>query len=609
MKRLKTIVLFEFLVLVAMLMLLPGVGVNGAGPNIFYVGPNGNDNNNGLTPGTAWASLIKADAAWTAGTSGTCTASSGWYSETGAACIHILDGSTGWYANAQDHHYNRGGTSEATRVVYLADNQYGPHWTFTSNTPVDIFPDLGSYITFAGLDVTSGTGSGNQDGTNGSGYNKQMYIFESHSPHDHFMGNRVHDVALGQCTGHGGAGFADLDDPGVFDTWIIGNEVMRVGPLPYPNEGDCRFVRGIYAAGQVLVINNYVHNNSGDGIAVTHQQVSTGSLIAYNTVTNNGGYGWGNNGAGSDQQCCIPNCAGCTLQAIGDGITVAADLNKQNVSPTVTNNIVYNNAAQNMKNSGSALPGCGIVLACQNGFVVNGLISHNLIGNPQQAGTRAGGTACGTTFADVVNACSGNTGNTISSNVHLSSSPFVNYLQNGSGDMRPAVGSPAIGEATNSVAAGGSYSAANLPTKDIKGTTRTTASAGAFEPAGSALVANMQVLPAAPVVADVTVASCGADVVETLSNTGSASLTVSSFGVLPNELDFRKGATGNCAIGQLLGPAQFCTMSVKLCPATPGPKVANFNVVTTAPNSPIAIPLSGNAIAVPAPSGLTVTVQ
>src|SRR6185312_9946860 len=166
----------------------------------------GSDNNDGLAPTVGgghgpWASPIKADTSAVAGTSGPCTAASGWFTETASICIHILDGSTGWYAAAQNRSYSKGGTSESTRVVYVADNQYGPKWVFTSGTNTDFFPGS-PYITFAGLDVSSGTGAGNFDGTGGSGYNKNAYMFESNAAHIHFIGNKIHDIAQGQCTGH-----------------------------------------------------------------------------------------------------------------------------------------------------------------------------------------------------------------------------------------------------------------------------------------------------------------------------------------------------------------------------------------------------------------------
>jgi hypothetical protein len=123
----------------------------------------------------------------------------------------------------------------------------------------------------------------------------------------------------------------------------------------------------------------------------------------------------------------------------------------------------------------------------------------------------------------------------------------------------------------------------------------------------------MQVTPANPVFANTTVAQCTPDAVLTLSNVGAASMTVTSiFTITPSQIDFKKGPTGTCALGQVLtpgNPGQTCTTSANFCPATPGAKVATYNIFTSAPNSPLTVPLSGVGTLPPAPTGLVITVQ
>src|SRR6185312_11723007 len=110
-KRLGSIVILQVLLLLSFMAFRPPA-IPAAGPNVYYISPIGSDNNDGLAPTVGgghgpWASPIKADTSAVAGTSGPCTAASGWFTETASICIHILDGSTGWYAAAQNRSYSK----------------------------------------------------------------------------------------------------------------------------------------------------------------------------------------------------------------------------------------------------------------------------------------------------------------------------------------------------------------------------------------------------------------------------------------------------------------------------------------------------------------------
>lgn len=444
---------------------------------------NGSDGNPG-TQAQPWKTLIWANQHWVMGTTGTCAAASGYFSETAGVCIHVAStGGTGVAATANT--FDRGGTSEALRVVYVADAKWGPIMQFIDSGATTDFWTTAPYNTFAGFDASSGAGSGT--------FNRNMYLMQSAAPHTHFMKNRLHDAALGLCTGHGGAGIADYDQasPPNFDTVADGNWVFNIGPTGANSGGTCRFYRGMYMAGQVKVTNNVVFHNAENGIAVTHQQQGTGSVVSGNTVYNNGGAGWGNNPIfdAGNQICCTPGghpgaSPPDSVQGIGDGITVAADPGFKNIGITVTNNVVYNNGAANSKGPGSGTPACGIVVASQGGAVINGLFSGNLVSNDQAANSFPGSIPCGTQFQDIlITNPNTNTGNVVTGNIH-GSPQFVNYQPDGTGDYHPQTGSPLIKGGTTAVAAGAYPSA--VPPTDFEGTPQSSPPViGAFLPKGS----------------------------------------------------------------------------------------------------------------------------
>lgn len=389
----------------------------------YYISPNGSDSNDG-SQARPWKTVAHANGSISLGSSGTCAADSDWFSETAAACIHLMSGTY----NTSGVTLSNGGASESQRVVYVADAKWGAVFLEGGSTVADFFL-TGDYLTLAGIDVSSATGSTKQ---------VNLYVLESNGAHNHFIGNRVHDGALGPCTGQGGAGIADLDD--ATDTTVSGNWVFNMGPGGASTPGNCRTVRGIYMARKSTITNNVVFNNSENGIAVTHN--SSNSVISGNTVFNNGGYGTGLNGwsdgsGSTTATCCAP---GGALNGLGDGITIAADPGVTQSNVVVTNNIVYNNGAANGKSTSSQT--CGILLGRQGGSVTGAMVSNNLVVNTTTGNPKvSGGIPCGSNFAPVQGF--GNNGNTITGTI-VSNPQFVNYQPNGSGDYHLASGSPAV---------------------------------------------------------------------------------------------------------------------------------------------------------------------
>ena len=169
---------------------------------------------------------------------------------------------------------------------------------------------------------------------------------------------------------------------------------------------------------------------------------------------------------------------------VGSGIATAADSGLTNDLDTITNNVVYNNAAANGKNSSSSVPGCGIVLAAQGGTVTNAFVSHNYIWNPQ-TGDGLGGTPCNSSSLPLVAIAGSNTA-TVSGTVTGVDPKFVSYVTGGIGTNAHLMsGSPlADGAGTNQCASG---ITGCLPLRDFDGNVINPASPpiGAFVLGGS----------------------------------------------------------------------------------------------------------------------------
>lgn len=464
--------------------------------NQFYVSPTGSDSNPG-TQALPWATIAHANNAFTLGVaSGLCTPTGKtWYfSETAAVCIHVLPGTY----NGNPGTMNRGGSSDTNRVSYVSDTKWGAIIRATGNS-VGVINFSADFISFAGFDISSATGTA---------FQQNLYVITMTSGHNHVVGNRIHDLALGPCINQGGAALADNSGGTGGNNQFIGNLIFNIGPLPTPIQGGCRTIRGIYlAAPNDIVQNNIVYNNSESGIAATHQ--STHTVLTNNTVFNNGGFGTGgnpwyitchtgtgtgfstacnqasggpwppapepsNNGLGggtTTNHCCQSVDDGNVKSGLGDCITAAEDAGSTNTGTTITNNLCVNNAAANGKNSSSFTPICGILLGRQGGDVTGALVSNNFVYNPQTGNpTVAGGTNC-SALAPVSQCGAGtcNTGNTLV-NTFTVDPLFVNYQSNGSGDYHLQSTSPAIRAGTTNFASGTSGS---IPAIDFDGNPQT----------------------------------------------------------------------------------------------------------------------------------------
>jgi hypothetical protein len=104
--------------------------------------------------------------------------------------------------------------------------------------------------------------------------------------------------------------------------------------------------------------------------------------------------------------------------------------------------------------------------------------------------------------------------------------------------------------------------------------------------------------------------ACTAGQLSTLSNAGTGSITIATASVLPNQINFQFGGSGTCTNGQTLIHGESCTVSGKFCPTQVGLGLtATIQVLSSATNSPHLLMLSGDSVAPPPPSGLTVVIR
>jgi hypothetical protein len=367
----------------------------------------------------------------------------------------------------------------------------------------------------------------------------------------HIYGNYVHDLAQSVKNTAGtivGCPENGAIGAGSVDEQAIGNFIQNFGINPAPS--GCNVSQGIY------FLSGIIENNLVVKVPVGAIQVSTGcnNVISNNTLIN------------SKNSIIIENGTGC----LGNN-TVA-----NNYGAAYTNFIFVTSSSAK----------------CTAG--APNLFSHNM-NDGSGADFSSGPFSCDTVTPAIVH--------------QAATAFFVNYQPDGSGDYHLKAGSSGIAGGASACVPGGVSPC--TPSVDFAGVVRPTPqSVGAFEQTGGGGGASMQVTPPNPVFANTTVAQCTPDVVLTVRNNGTANMTITAlFTITLSQIDFRKGPIGTCSLGQVLAPGQLCTTSADFCPATTGPKVATYNLFSSAPNSPVGIPLSGNALAPLPPAGLTITVQ
>ncbi len=120
----------------------------------------------------------------------------------------------------------------------------------------------------------------------------------------------------------------------------------------------------------------------------------------------------------------------------------------------------------------------------------------------------------------------------------------------------------------------------------VPATTTTTTTATANTTAGI-----LTLSPARIRFGSVTVGHTSSVLTTTLTNTGNASLTITNDAISAG--DFNWGGKGTCDYGTL-APGASCSYSAKFTPTKTGSRTATITIYSTASNSTVTLPLSGN---------------
>jgi hypothetical protein len=433
--------------------------------NNYYVSPSGSGT--ACTQASPCATINQAHSTLTVGTSGICTAGSGWLSVSGAgACVHVASGNyTGSITTTKS-----GGST--TRIVYISDTRNGakitdPNWQTG-----------GSYVDIDGFDMTGPTNSTTAIALMAASYQRIQY-------------NYIHSFGITQC-GYNGT-ISLLNGPDLHNM-INGNVIRQSGDYNY-NSNHCLNHQGIYDEGDATIItNNIISGITGMGIkrnmiTAAHGQGCDPGIISNNTVFNNGG--------------------GIIMTEDSDaGFECAFDY------WTVTNNIVVMNGVDVPGGSANGARGLWYydVGGSSTGASTNNFVSNNLIYGNQfsdlshhfvSCGTSATGSTpvVGVSISSTANAgCPADNSYTDSpSNTSATAATFVNFQFDGNSapasSYDPAnyelkSGSNAINHGTTTCAASPGISPCT-PSTDFIGVARlsgSTVDIGAWSVAGVASV-------------------------------------------------------------------------------------------------------------------------
>ncbi len=332
-----------------------------AAQNQYYVSNSGSDSNSG-SQASPWKTVQHAASAANLGSSGTCSANSGWYSvPTSGACIHVASGTYN-----ENISTSKSGTASAS-VVFVSDTQFGAHLVANGCSS---WSNNANYLVVAGFDMTGNC-------SNGVSNNGSFTIWN---------GNKVHD--LPGTGGYGGIVICQSTYT-CHDNQVIGNIVDSIGPL-----GQTNLIHGIYVAGP----NNVVENNivtRASAACITTYHGATHEVISNNTVANCGRYGIqisADGGITTNDYSTINN--NIVVNSLGLGLQEYPSVGTHNV---YKNNIVYNNAGGNVTML-SGVPSGTITLNSSqfNSLFVNytGTASgdYHLSGSSTASGS--GSTAC-----------------------------------------------------------------------------------------------------------------------------------------------------------------------------------------------------------------------
>ncbi|PYU92591.1 MAG: hypothetical protein DMG25_11805, partial [Acidobacteria bacterium] len=466
---------------------LTGSGVSsGTGGTNYYVSTTGSDSSGAGSSSSPWATIAYASTKVGPGST-----------------VHVAPGTYSGQFNT-----NSSGTSSAY-ITYVSDTKWGAKIAGGSSST---WSNYGAYVTIQGFDVTGPTGCCNAIYTAGNA--------------TQIIGNNVHSVQNSNgCSSTGGGGIV-VDST---NAQVIGNYAHDNGP-----SSACNYIHGIYIANSsnpgsgAYVANNISFRNSGWGIQLWHS--ATQETLVNNTIFN--------------------NLTGGIVVGAGSGSGVTDD------NTVVSNNIVYNN------------PGTDGGIVEEGSTGTHNTYTDNLVfGNtPVNISLQNGLTATGTVSANPL---------------------FVNFSGTTTGDYHLQSSSPAIDVGTSTSA----------PTTDYDGNTRPQGGAwdiGAYEYAGSSGSATAGLAPASLTFANQNVGTTSAAQAITLSNTGSAALSISSIAVTgTNSGDFAQSNTcgGSVAAGAT------CAISVTFKPTASGTRTASVTVTDNASSSPQTASLTGSGVA------------
>ncbi|PYU91727.1 MAG: hypothetical protein DMG25_13865, partial [Acidobacteria bacterium] len=309
---------------------------------------------------------------------------------------------------------------------------------------------------------------------------------------------------------------------------VIGNYAHDNGPYP----AACNYIHGIYIANSSNAGSNaHVYNNisfRNSGWGIQLWHSATNEIIVNNTIFN--------------------NATGGIVVGAGSGSGVTDD------NTVVSNNIVFNNIGTDG----------GIVEEGSTG--THNTYTDNLVfGNtPVNISLQNGLTATGTVSANPL---------------------FVNFTGGTTGDYHLQSSSPAINKGTSNSA----------PTTDYDGRSRPQAGVfdiGAYEYPGSISTSGAVTLsPTSLTFPNQTVGTTSAAKVSTLTNSGSATLAISSIAISG---DYALGGLGTCVTSLVTGSS--CTISVTFKPTATGTRTGSVTITDSATGSPQKISLTGSGV-------------
>lgn len=235
----------------------------------YYVSPNGNDSGDG-SAGAPWATMSHAIKAASIGAGGT--------------VIHVASGDYSYISGCPNDAganvcFNRGGNSNTARLVLQCDAGTASASAAIGQCKIHggdfgVYVNNASFVDIIGFDI--GNTSGMESGIFGiAGTGNSLHI----------IGNYVHDLASGVNTGTGtgcpGFGEVTTNNGPHNDYQILRNIIVRYGMNSGAPTSACNQSHNIYAAANTIIENNVIANAPGSNIQIRQ---STCNMVVSNNV-------------------------------------------------------------------------------------------------------------------------------------------------------------------------------------------------------------------------------------------------------------------------------------------------------------------------------------